>query len=248
MQALDRAFEILELFTPADPEWTLTEIAAATGLPVTTSFRIVASLAANGYLERDPETRRYGLGPAAMALGRRSQITPGLLTNARAALDWLARATGQTALMTVVSEDRHGGTCIERVEGGHVVPLSSRPGVTGPLHAGASKKVLLAFLGEREQTAITSDSLERLCRGTITDRRRLQAHLARIRSAGWAASYEETDPGVWGLAAPVVAPTGTVVGAIGLAGSGDSRAAGMSAAAVTRVRHAATRLAGSIAV
>jgi DNA-binding IclR family transcriptional regulator len=46
----------------------------------------------------------------------------------------------------------------------------------------------------------------------------LRDELARIREAGWASSFEETNLGVWGLAVPILGASGSIVCAIGIAG------------------------------
>jgi DNA-binding IclR family transcriptional regulator len=86
-------------------------------------------------------------------------------------------------------------------------------------HAGASSKVLLAYLPEEEIMAIVKEKgLPKLCTNTITDPQALMKELERIRSRGYADSLEETDPGAWGVATPIFDWRGRVVGAIGLAG------------------------------
>jgi DNA-binding IclR family transcriptional regulator len=86
-------------------------------------------------------------------------------------------------------------------------------------HAGASSKVLLAYLPDEEVNAIVAEKgLPKLCTNTITDLPTLRKELERIRERGYADSLEETDPGAWGVATPIFDWRGRVVGAIGLAG------------------------------
>lgn len=54
-----------------------------------------------------------------------------------------------------------------------------------------------------------------MCHNTITDRGLLREELARIRDAGSASSFEETNLGVWGLAVPILDANGSIVCAIG---------------------------------
>src|ERR671937_737475 len=130
----------------------------------------------------------------------------------------LARETDETALLTVPSSDRERSVCLERVESSQPLRLSVEPGRRLPLHAGASQKALLAFLGEEEIERVTAGSLEQLCRATFTDAKQLHANLAEIRQRGWAISFEETNVGVWGVAVPLLDERGMAVAALGLAG------------------------------
>ena len=49
-----RALQILECFMDSRTEWTLKALVEQLGLPTTTVFRQVSTLAERGYLEQDP--------------------------------------------------------------------------------------------------------------------------------------------------------------------------------------------------
>jgi len=217
LQILERAFAILEVFSAEHPEWRATEIARELSLPVPTTHRILTALSRLGYTRQDPSTRRFRLGPAAVRLAERAQAGSDLAAVARETLRRLTEATGETALLTVVSPDRTRGVCLERVETSQPLRLSVQPGRQLPLHAGASQKVLLAFMRPEEIERIATGPLEALCHATITDGELLRHELASIRTQGWASSFEETNIGVWGVAVPVLSPTG-IACAVGIAG------------------------------
>lgn len=68
--AVDRTVAVLELLA-AHPEesLTLSEICRRTGVTKATAHATLHALAAAGWLSRDPEDKRYTLGPAAVAVG-----------------------------------------------------------------------------------------------------------------------------------------------------------------------------------
>ena len=134
------------------------------------------------------------------------------------ALRRLSHETGETALLTVLSPARDHAVCLERVETPQPLRLSVQPGRQLPLHAGASQKALLAFMRADEAERIVTSPLEHLCHATLTDPGLLRDELAKIRTRGWASSYEETNLGVWGVAVPVVNARDEAVCAIGIAG------------------------------
>jgi DNA-binding IclR family transcriptional regulator len=217
MQLLDRALAILGLFEPDRPEWTTTEAARAIGLPIPTAHRILAALHASGYLARDPFTKRFSLGPASLDLGRRAERVIDLDALARSLLERLSRFTGETALMTVLTEGRDGVVCSVRIESPQPLGLSVTPDRVLPLHAGAMQRALLAFLPEEHIKQVLKTPLDRLCRSTITDPKKLRLKIDEVRARGWAISFEETDPGVWGIAIPIIAADGSPIAALGLA-------------------------------
>ncbi len=132
-------------------------------------------------------------------------------------MEELASATGEMPLLTVYQNQEV--VCIEKIETSHSVRLALNVGTRHPPHAGASSKILMAFLPEGEiQAIIRGKGLPKICTNTITDPDRLMAELARIRDQGYAESIEETDPGAWGVATPIYDRDGDVVAAIGIAG------------------------------
>ena len=217
LQVLDRAFAILAQFTREHPEWTTTEIARACELPIPTAHRILTTLRAHGFLTRD-EAKRFRLGPAAMELGERAQEAIDLRTVSMPILQRLAEESGETALLTVLNDTRDRSVCLERVESTQPLRLSVEAGRTLPLHAGASQKILLAYMPADETERILSGALERVWRATITRPDTLRADLALTRRRGWAQSFEETNGGTWGLAVPILDQHDEIVAGIGLAG------------------------------
>ena len=69
IEALHRGLRILEVFSKETPALTLVEIVEAVGLDKSTAFRFVYTLQTLGYLERDPESKRYRPGLKVLKLG-----------------------------------------------------------------------------------------------------------------------------------------------------------------------------------
>jgi DNA-binding IclR family transcriptional regulator len=216
-QVLERTFGILEAFTETNPEWRTTDLARRVDLPVPTVHRILAALTRLGYLTQHEDTKRFRLGLAALTLGERARAVADLRPVAIEPLRRLSSATGETALLTVLTPERDRSVCLERVETSQPLRLSVQPGLQLPLHAGASQKALLAFMPGHDIDRVLTQPLERFCQSTITSVAALRRELATIRERGWAGSYEETNVGVWGVAVPVLSDS-DVVCAVGIAG------------------------------
>ena len=67
--AIDRALSVLNVLADAGQPMGITEIARRVGLPKSVVHYHVSALVRNRYLEPRPD-RRYGLGHAALRLGR----------------------------------------------------------------------------------------------------------------------------------------------------------------------------------
>jgi DNA-binding IclR family transcriptional regulator len=125
-------------------------------------------------------------------------------------------STGETAILSM----RFGNVAawVEMIESRHPVRLALRVGERLQLHAGASSKVLWAFLPSAEIEALMAQvELAPLERNTITSPEQMRRELATIREQGYATSFEETDRGAMGIAAPVYDHTGRAVAGIGIA-------------------------------
>ena len=217
VKTLDRLVAVLDCFTRERPAWSLSDLSRELGIPKSTLHRFLNALAEHGILRNDPRDRRWRLGYRLLIWGSLAGDGLDLRHLARPILDELVAQTGETAILTAY--DNHEVVCIEKVETDHPVRMTLQVGTRRPPHAGASSKVLMAYLPEEEiQAIIRGRGLPQLCVNTITDPEALREELARIRSQGYAESHEETDLGAWGVATPIFDQDGRVVAAIGVAG------------------------------
>lgn len=216
VKTVDRLVEILNSFSLQQPEWSLGELSAHLGIPKSTLHRFLLALEAHGIVLHNPRNRRWRLGYRLLVWGHLASAHNGLRLIARPIMEELAAETGETILLTVY--DNLGVLCIEKVDSAHAVRLTMEVGSRRPPHAGASSKILMAYLPETEIEAIIERGLPKLCTNTITDPDELRTELARIRRQGYAISKEETDIGAWGVATPIWDQYGEVIAAIGIAG------------------------------
>jgi len=87
------------------------------------------------------------------------------------------------------------------------------------LHATAAGKAILAqYPEERVNFIVDRRGLPEMTERTITSRERLKAELEEVRNRGYALNHGEDQGGVYAIAKAVVRPSGTVLGAIGIAG------------------------------
>src|SRR5690606_19698990 len=69
VRALERALNILSLFSVSVPDLSLSDIAEQTGIAKSTTFPLVSVLTDYGFLERLPDTERYRIGIRAFGIG-----------------------------------------------------------------------------------------------------------------------------------------------------------------------------------
>jgi DNA-binding IclR family transcriptional regulator len=129
---------------------------------------------------------------------------------------WLVRESGESAFLTVASEDE--SVCVDKIDSRRQVRVTLTIGGRYPLHAGASNKILLAYLPSDTINDLVTRGLESITPRTITDATQLKDDLATIRAQGYAISVGELTPDVAALAVPLRDSNGSVVAALSIAG------------------------------
>lgn len=215
--ALQRGLAILELFTPQRREWTLSEIAAALGVSLSSAYRLVFTLEHLGYLERADVERRYRLAARAMQLGFHYVSGLEIVDVAIPFVDSLRDATRMSAHMAV----RDGSDIVYVYRAHSHMTLASHIaiGYRLPAHATAMGRVLLAGLADTEIARLYEGrALDPVGPDTPTTLAKLLEEVADTRRSGWTENVGAFVPGMIAIAAPVRDLKGEVVAAINLSG------------------------------
>lgn len=207
--------DVLLLFTTGPETLGVSEIGRRLGLSKAVVHRIMQSLASREVVTVDREARGYGLGPAAVALGARALRNSTLREAALPVLRDLREATSETTTLSELVGDTR--VYLDQFESQQEIKMRVELGRGFPLHAGASSKIILAFLPPARREAILSRPLETMTPHTVTDRAQLREQLTEIARAGVAVSGGERQAGAGSVAAPVFGVDG-VVGAISVCG------------------------------
>jgi IclR family transcriptional regulator, acetate operon repressor len=201
IQSVARAAALLNEIAHSPAGLTAQELSTATGLSRATTYHLVQTLTAVGYIAAGADRRyRLSIGVGAVVEGFERHVVPeDFLPLARA----LAQRTGETAYVAAREGPRLVLLC--SVPGHHHVSVAHSP--IGPIehgHARASGKLLLALAPEdARERYLAANPLARLTSRTITSRGELLAELERIREAGYSTDLEEFHEGVCCFAAPL---------------------------------------------
>lgn len=215
--AVERAADVLLYFGQASAnDLGVTDIAHALGLSKAAVHRLLSSLRTRELVTVDPVTRRYSMGPGALILGLSALNRLDVRRLAIAELAAISADTGETATLSIRSTEHR--IYIDQVTPSREVIMSVRIGQPYPLHAGASSKAFLAFLGEDEIKRYLDVPLEKLTTATVVSRRALLKELRDIAARGWAASVGERQEGAASVAAPVLDHQGRPVAVISVCG------------------------------
>ncbi|HEY3925766.1 MAG TPA: IclR family transcriptional regulator [Acidothermaceae bacterium] len=218
-QSLERGLQILAVFNELRPVLGIADIARAVELNKSTTYRYVATLARLDYLQQDPETKKYSLGPRVADLGFAAINSMEITRVAARPLQALADETGHTVSMAVL--DGSDIVYVDRrrsARGVHLgMELNLHVGSRLPAYCTALGKVLLAYRDPATLRALLDRTdLARRAPKTITGREQLTFALGRIRELGIGMNDEELAPGLRAIAAPVRARSGEVIAAVGV--------------------------------
>ncbi len=202
VNVLERALDVLLLFSRSAPTLGVSEIGRELGLSKAVVHRILTTLSSRQLVAVDETSRRYLLGPASLALGRAFLERIDVRDLSREPLRRLSERTNETSTLSI--RVRNARVYIDQVTPMRDVKMEVLVGEPFPLHAGASSKAFLAFLSPAEQDAyLAAGPLEPMTDHTVVDVSHLRDELRIIRERGYAVSFGERQAGAASVAAPV---------------------------------------------
>lgn len=217
-QSFGRATVLLDVLAAAGGSGLrFVDLVRRSGLSQTTVHRMIAALAAHGFVEQDGDGARYVLGMRlagwAFAAGNRF----GLAEVARPIMHALCDATGDTVYLTLRSGDM--AICVSRIEGTYPVrALVVQPGDRRVLGLGAGSVALLAFLRDQAEIerllALPEQQAGRAARGVAEAR--VRQWIEASRRDGYTV-VQDLVPGTSGIALPIYGASGDPVAALSLA-------------------------------
>jgi DNA-binding IclR family transcriptional regulator len=206
-----RLIAVLAAFSAQASALTLSELSRRTGLPLTSTHRLVGELAAGGLLERGDDGR-YRIGLRLWEIASLAPRGVGLRESALPFLEDLYEATHQHVQLAVL--EWHEVLYLERISGRDAVSIISRVGGRLAPHATGVGVVLLAHAPADVQEAILAAPLRRFTPRTETRPSELRRILAGVRRDGYAITDGTVETVALSVAAPVRGPDDTVVAAI----------------------------------
>lgn len=208
MRALDRVTAVLEAVAASPAGLSVTELAEQAELSLPTVSRIARDLADSGLLSRLGDSGPFRLGPKLIAMAYSPGAHSSLLDLITPVLHDLRDKTEETTSVHVPLGDKR--VCLRDVPGIHQVRRVIPPGLTLPLHVGATGLTLLAYLPASDRERY----LSALPKAQHED---LRSRVDAVREVGWALADSELSDGIAGMAAPILSH-GRAVAVISISG------------------------------
>ncbi|HEX5497599.1 MAG TPA: IclR family transcriptional regulator, partial [Thermomicrobiales bacterium] len=183
IRSVERAMRVLARFSAQQPQWTVSDLARATGVHKSIITRLLATMAREGFVAQDPVSRAYRVGPKAFAVG--SAYRPHAILG-QIAEPAMRRVTEQCGHATSIGTPA-GAKFVYLLVHDSASPIRvvANVGEERDYHANATGKVLLAGMaGVEARNIIGTGPLPRHTPHTITAVPDLLAELGRVRDAG----------------------------------------------------------------
>jgi DNA-binding IclR family transcriptional regulator len=242
INAIDKALMILSSFTPHNEEMGTVEISQKLGFHKATVSRILQNLTKRGFLIQNSRTKKFMLGPAVMDLAR--AVNQSLRTNvvqiAKPFIDALRDSLKETVILEILSGETTFMAYI--ADGNRLVRLAGSMGDRVPIHASAGAKALLAFLPVEVKDHLLNVKLPPFTKHTITDRKKIEQQLLKIRKEGVAFDHEEIDEGTSAVGAPIFNHDSVPIGAVVVAGPTQRIKNGSTAQMVSELKTTAAKI------
>ncbi|SDT11221.1 transcriptional regulator, IclR family [Nocardioides scoriae] len=244
VQSVHRSLDLLETVAARGGTLTIGEIAAATGVPLPTTHRLLRTLVDRGYMRQLPD-RRYALGFRVVPLGAAASSMVG--AGAERLLARLVDALGETANLAMLDGDMVA--YVAQVPGRHAMRMFTEVGRRVQPHCTAVGKAILADSPEVEVRALLGRTgLVRHTDRTLTDPEAYLAALEQVRAQGYALDEGEQEVGVRcvAVALPLRPGSAPVRLALSISGPAPRMSDDLVAEAVPLLRRTAATLADDV--
>jgi DNA-binding IclR family transcriptional regulator len=217
LQALDRAFAVLDLLATSNVALGLAEIADGLRLHKSTAHRFLMVLERHRMVERD-RGGKFRLGLRLCDLGGRAIEQFDLRDRAQRHLQTLVAEVDETAHLCILEKTRM--VYIDKQEPQRSIRMISRVGASSPIHCTAVGKAMLATMPSSRVDELfpPQGELERFTRRTMTSRAALLKELVRTSRRGYAVDDEEREEGVRCAGVAILDSRGEAVAAVSISG------------------------------
>jgi len=238
VQSVERAFRILDALHHGPS--TLSELARAVDLPISTTSRLLATLENVTAVERVENINLYRIGAGIVTMASGVDASRSLVALAADELRSLSIEAGEAVGLSVAS----GYVVHEIAEERPETSVQLRDWVDSrlPMHLVSSGLLALASWPEDALDNYLGRELESRTRNSMTDPGALRRRVEQIRQEGIAWTHDELEEGITSLSAPLIASSGDVVGGVSIHGPSFRYPAGRKDDFEKLVRAAAERI------
>jgi DNA-binding IclR family transcriptional regulator len=218
LSSTEKALKILLAFTPYNNPMGTLELSKKLGIHKSTVSRLLHLLSDNGFLQQNPETKKYMLGRTAAKIGNAvfRSMNSEIIAAAQPYCNELCETVGESIALEVLT-----GTNVVlsyHSEGRQHIRFTFQLGERVPIHVAAGAKAILAYSPPELVNLFLKKKLKRFTNKTIVSKKEYRELLNKVRESGFAYDYGERYEDSSAIAAPILNDTGIAVAAVVIAG------------------------------
>lgn len=214
---ISRMFQVIEFLADSDDWVSLRTIARELHINEASVFRTLNTLKELGYVRQHPQDSKYQLTLKIAGISAQVLEKVQLRQIAHPFLQHLTSITNETTHLAIL--DGNEFVYIDKVDNTQAMRMRSRVGQRAPLYSTAVGKSLLAHYPEAELSLILNSlDFQPHTKQTITDLKKFQEHLIRIKQQGYAIDDEENEIGIRCIGSPIYDHAGRLAGALSISG------------------------------
>jgi len=206
LNTIGKAISVFETIQSARRALSIKEISDIVGLNKSSLHHHIKTLTEFGYLQQDPETRKYDIGLNLVRVGQAYLQRLDVRERGHLYLEELSKTLNQTVHMLVL--DNSEAVYVDKVDVNHqpgALKCSSFIGLRTDLYSTASGKVLLSNLEPSSLDAIlNSINLQTITIHTNTSLSVLKKELLLTKERGYGLDLQEHSLGLQCIAVPVL--------------------------------------------
>ncbi len=201
---IKRVLQIIQLIVQDHNQFGVTQISQTLAINKSTVFGILKALQAEGFVVKDPATKKYTMGPGLFELSAAIFKRTDLAILARPFLEQLSEEVSETVILGAKQNDHV--KFLDVIEAKKDLKISSHVGAKIPVTAGATGKVVLSFMQDKEIVNLfKGKGLPRFTEKSITDLNLFLAEIEKVRRQGYALDSDEFLKGTTAVAAAIQA-------------------------------------------
>jgi DNA-binding IclR family transcriptional regulator len=196
--------------------WRLSEITKASNLTYPTTSRMLKCLMDERLVIRDPNTKRFRLGPLNYELGLASGVKLEFLDQLRPVMERIAMTSGDTVYLHICSGMET--VCIDRIEGTSPIrAVTLEIGGRRPLGFGSAGLAMLAAMDDSEVHDVLGALEWEIAKNPRVTRESMLRSVSATRKAGFGVIRNTTVLGVGAIGIALAPKAGRPMLGIGLA-------------------------------
>ncbi|MGD1212790.1 MAG: IclR family transcriptional regulator [Candidatus Acidiferrales bacterium] len=238
-----KALLVIEALSLSEEPRGVADLSRQLGYSKSNVFRILSTLASQGFVRSHPETGRYTLTLKIWEQGVRVIDRLPVRRVAQSHLKMLFLQLNETILLSVL--DLPDVFYIDKVEGDYPVRASARVGWRAPAWRTASGKSLLAY----QSDDVVSKMISEIAEKGLFPKDGLPAfknELDEVRQRGFAFSFNGSRPGINSVSAPIWGPERFPIAALSASGPAERFSPERMMSMSSSVMNAATRISESL--